>query len=603
MGSRMTRDGVEKVYAAAATWVDRALRSDDSLFTPGIAIWSGQWLAELRTRFLDRPDERPADSADFFDKLEAQLEGSPPEVYQLMAEVLYVQLLFLHTDNMGASTKRNRVERVLGWGKKISAIPDDLRDGLAPGIGGNQALLRQRPNCVGFIIEFVEQWKEAPPTVREECLSDPWAFRDLEASVQFRSRLLRDSPKAVDVQRDALLHLVYPDTFERILGGMKEKTAKNPAFARFVTDETPDVDRKLTSIREHCESEHGEGFDFWEFLRDQGSTPEPEAGDTDPAPPDIVQESPPNDLRELAKELFLTEPGDFLHRIEELLDDKKQVIFQGPPGTGKTYVAQELAEHLARPEGSVTLVQMHPSYAYEDFVRGFRPTLQQGQAGFELRDGPLLQAAEQARRRPGAKHFLIIDEVNRGNLAKVFGELYFLLEYRKRPIRLQYQRDGEKDFSLPENLLIIGTMNTADRSIALVDLALRRRFYFVEFHPDAEPIRGLLRRWLAEKAPHMQWVADVLDRANEKLGRHRHAAIGPSHFMRDSLDDAAVKRIWQHSVLPYVEERLFGEDDRLGEFALDALRRSGDPGERGTADTAGTGDAGPPETGRTADDG
>ena len=156
-------------------------------------------------------------------------------------------------------------------------------------------------------------------------------------------------------------------------------------------------------------------------------------------------------------------------------------------------------------------------------------------------------------------------------------------------------------------------MNTADRSIALVDLALRRRFYFVEFHPDAEPIRGLLRRWLAEKAPHMQWVADVLDRANEKLGRHRHAAIGPSHFMRDSLDDAAVKRIWQHSVLPYVEERLFGEGDRLGEFALDALRRSGDPGgprpdgddpgERGGADTAGAGDGGPPETGRTADDG
>ena len=185
----------------------------------------------------------------------------------------------------------------------------------------------------------------------------------------------------------------------------------------------------------------------------------------------------------------------------------------------------------------------------------------------------------------------------------MFGELYFLLEYRNRPIRLQYQRDGEKDFSLPKNLLIIGTMNTADRSIALVDLALRRRFYFVEFHPDTEPIRGLLRRWLAEKAPHMQWVADVLDRANEKLVHDRHAAIGPSHFMRDSLDDATVKRIWQHSVLPYVEECLFGEGDRLGDFALDALRRSGDPGEHGTADTAGTGDADPPETGRTANDG
>ncbi len=599
MGSRMTSDGVEKVYAAAAEWSDRALRSDDSLFTPGTAIWSSRGLAELRTRFLDRPDEG---GGDFYEKLRAQLEDSPPEVVQLMAEVLYIQLLFLHTDWMGSEKKKDQVERVLGWGAPISATPADLIDSLSPGIGGNRALTLFRPFLVGYIIEFVEHWKEASSTEQEERLRDPWAFKDFAAAVRFRSRLL-ESRNAVDVQRDALLHLVHPDTFERILGGMKEKAAKDPAFARFVTDEMPDVDRKLASIREHCETEHGENFDFWEFLHDQGSTPEPEVGDTAPAPSDIVQESPPNDLRELADELFLTEPGDFLLRIEELLDDKKQVVFQGPPGTGKTYVAQEVAKHLAGPEGSVTLVQMHPSYAYEDFVRGFRPTLQQGQAGFELRDGPLLQAAEQARRQPGAKHFLIIDEINRGNLAKVFGELYFLLEYRNRPIRLQYQRDGEDDFSLPENLLIVGTMNTADRSIALVDLALRRRFYFVEFHPDAEPVRGLLRRWLAEKAPHMQWVADVLDRANEKLGHDRHAAIGPSHFMRDSLDDAAVERIWQHSVLPYVEERLFGEGDRLGEFALDALRRSRDPGERGTADTTGTGNADPPETGRTVDDG
>ena len=609
MGSRMTGDGVEKVYAAAVTWVDRALRSDDSLFTPGTAVWSSRGLAELRTQFLDRPDEGPAD---FYDKLRAQLEGSPPEVYQLMAEVLYMQFLFAHANTMKAETKKNRIEQVLRWGAPIRAIPEDLVSGLERGIGGNQALLRLRPNCAGFVIEFVEQWKEASPGVQDERLRDPWAFRNFATELHFRGRLLSDSPKSVGVQRDALLHLVHPDTFERILGTQKEKNATDPEFAHIVTDEPPDIDRRLAKIRGLMEIEHGTDFDYWNFRQGAGSAQDSEVGRTERLLGDR-HERPPGDLRELAKELFLTEPGDFLQGIEKLLDDKKQVIFQGPPGTGKTFVAQELAEHLAGPEGSVTLVQMHPSYAYEDFVRGFRPTLQQGQAGFELRDGPLLQAAEQARTQAGAKHFLIIDEVNRGNLAKVFGELYFLLEYRKRPIRLQYQRDGEKDFSLPENLLIIGTMNTADRSIALVDLALRRRFYFVEFHPDAEPIRGLLRRWLADKSPHMQWVADVLDRANEKLGHDRHAAIGPSHFMRDSLDDAAVARIWQHSVLPYVEECLFGEGDRLGEFALDALRRSGDPrgprsdgddpGERGTADTAGAGVADPPETGRPADDG
>ncbi len=278
------------------------------------------------------------------------------------------------------------------------------------------------------------------------------------------------------------------------------------------------------------------------------------------------------DLDELADELFLTQPPGFLHEIETLLADKKQVIFQGPPGTGKTYVAQQLANHLAGSKDRVTLVQFHPSYAYEDFVRGFRPALVNGQPGFELKDGPLLRAAERARDDSNRKHFIIIDEINRGNLAKVFGELYYLLEYRDEKITLQYQAEEGEKFSLPGNLYIIGTMNTADRSIALVDLALRRRFYFVEFHPDSEPIRGVLRRWLEANHPAMEWVADVVEEANKLLSNDRHAAIGPSYFMKGSLDVDIVNRIWKHSVLPYIEERLFGESDRLGDFALDELR-------------------------------
>ena len=267
---------------------------------------------------------------------------------------------------------------------------------------------------------------------------------------------------------------------------------------------------------------------------------------------------------------------DFLKDIKALLDDKKQVIFQGPPGTGKTYVAQALAKHLAGSKGHVTLVQFHPSYAYEDFVRGFRPKVSEdGQAGFELKDGPLLQAAERAKEESDERHFLIIDEINRGNLAKVFGELYFLLEYRDEEITLQYQRDeDEEKFSLPSNLYIIGTMNTADRSIALVDLALRRRFYFVEFHPDDEPVMGVLRRWLQAKHPDMDWVADIVERANEILKDDRHAAIGPSYFMKDGLDDAMVERIWKHSVLPYIEERRFGGDEVSDDFNLDKLKAS-----------------------------
>ena len=274
------------------------------------------------------------------------------------------------------------------------------------------------------------------------------------------------------------------------------------------------------------------------------------------------------DLQSLATELRLG--ADFLSEIWTLLEDKRQIIFQGPPGTGKTYVAQRLAEHLAGAADRVTIVQFHPSYAYEDFVQGFRPTLEEGHAGFKLSDGPMLEAADRARCAPSERHFLIIDEINRGNLAKVFGELYFLLEYRDKEIRLQY--DDRRRFGLPENLYIIGTMNTADRSIALVDLALRRRFYFVSFDPHKRPVRGLLRRWLADEAPTMKWVADAVAEANRLL-ESRHAAIGPSYFMQEGLDEDAVKRIWKHSVMPYIEEQLVGEANRLNDFKLKSIRQ------------------------------
>lgn len=119
---------------------------------------------------------------------------------------------------------------------------------------------------------------------------------------------------------------------------------------------------------------------------------------------------------------------------------------------------------------------------------------------------------------------------------------------------------------------MIGTMNTADRSIALLDTALRRRFHFVPFFPDEAPVEGLLRRWLARNKPEFAWVADRVDAANALLG-DRHAVIGPSHFMRDNLDEEWVRLIWEHSVLPYVAEHYYGEEERVIEFSLDALAR------------------------------
>ncbi len=297
-----------------------------------------------------------------------------------------------------------------------------------------------------------------------------------------------------------------------------------------------------------------------------------EAGDEEAEVPIVATESASN-LQALASELLFD--VEELRKIEKLLDDKRQVIFQGPPGTGKTYAARKLARCLAGADESVSLLQFHPSYAYEDFVQGYRPELVNGNPRFKLQNGPLIRAAEAARSDPSSRHFLVIDEINRGNLAKVFGELYFLLEYRDEKIRLQY---SDEPFALPENLYIIGTMNTADRSIALVDLALRRRFHFVEFHPDKAPVQGLLSRWLRQHSPDMAWVADVVELANERLD-DRQASIGPSYFMKEPLDDDKVGIIWEHNVLPYIEERLYGERDRLAEFDFDRLRRESATGQ------------------------
>ena len=195
-------------------------------------------------------------------------------------------------------------------------------------------------------------------------------------------------------------------------------------------------------------------------------------------------------------------------------------------------------------------VQFHPSYAYEDFIEGYRPRLTGGQVTYEVVDGPLKRIAAIAAGRPDLTHVLLIDELNRANVSKVLGELLFLLEYREEEIRLQY---SDAPFSLPANLQIIATMNTADRSIALVDTALRRRFHFMAFFPDKPPIDSLVRRWLNGKQPDLAWVANVVDRANRQLADH-NAYIGPSHLLKERLTEDLVRLAWENSVLPFLEE-------------------------------------------------
>jgi 5-methylcytosine-specific restriction protein B len=263
-----------------------------------------------------------------------------------------------------------------------------------------------------------------------------------------------------------------------------------------------------------------------------------------------------------------------LDKIVDLLWERRQIILYGPSGTGKTYLASKLARHLTD-DGAVKLVQFHPSYTYEDFFEGFRP--EPGGSGtltFTLRAGPFRDFAEVAADNPSTAYILIIDEINRANLAKVFGELYFLLEYRDESISLQYSPD--KEFTLPQNLFLIGTMNTADRSIARIDTAMRRRFAFVELDPRIPPVQGLLRRWLEEH----QLPADaalILDELNSRIGdADADAAIGPSYLMDKRIyqRDDGLDRVWQYSIMPLLEDLFYGQRDLAEHYGLASLRKA-----------------------------
>ena len=236
---------------------------------------------------------------------------------------------------------------------------------------------------------------------------------------------------------------------------------------------------------------------------------------------------------------------------------KQQLILYGPPGTGKTYLAERLARYLVNGGGFSELVQFHASYAYEDFVQGIRPQVVEGALHYELAAGHFRRfcaKAHQAGENPCA---LIIDEINRANLARVFGELMYLLEYRDRSIALAA---GGPEFSIPANVYLIGTMNTADRSIALVDQAMRRRFSFIRLRPNYQ----LLANYLANRGIAPEKLVALLKEVNQSIG-DADCELGISFFMVADIT-TALAHIWQGEVEPYLEEVFFDRPDQMARF-------------------------------------
>lgn len=268
--------------------------------------------------------------------------------------------------------------------------------------------------------------------------------------------------------------------------------------------------------------------------------------------------------------------------LQVMLMDKRQAIFYGPPGTGKTFIARHLGRLLTGladpPPERLTVVQFHPAYGYEEFIEGIRPRSETGEDGravidYPVRPGAFVRFCREAAQSGDKPCVFIIDEINRGNIPRIFGELMLLLEYRDQSIPLPYSGDR---FRIPPNVYVIGTMNTADRSIALVDFALRRRFHFARFAADPE----LFDRWL-DGRPAPPWLGALYRRLTAEAIDDEDYRIGPSVFMRDDLSEGSVRRAWEWSVLPWLREYYIDQPARAELWAWDGELLHGIRGNNG----------------------
>jgi hypothetical protein len=280
----------------------------------------------------------------------------------------------------------------------------------------------------------------------------------------------------------------------------------------------------------------------------------------------------PYAMNDALSELFLEQPS--IERLLTIWDGKKNLILQGAPGVGKSFVAPRLAYLLLgeKDSGRVETVQFHQSYSYEDFVQGYRPD---GRGGFTRRDGVFYRFCERANLAPGRRHVFIIDEINRGNLSKILGELMLLIEYDKRgpdwAKSLTYSRPDEPRFFVPENVYLLGMMNTADRSLSIVDYALRRRFSFVLLEPMFGSDR--FQRFLVERGVPDAVVTVIVTRmmALNKIIAEDRANLGPGFRIGHSFfippedfeyDPSWYRRIIETEICPLLDEYWFDDSDK-----------------------------------------
>lgn len=584
--ARYSERDTTSTYEAAERFREQCLRRDGSLLFDGASLWTTANLDKLHEVFVAAPD---GGDRSFIDKFRDQVKPAGQPVTRLAGEVLAIYFLF--PSNVGANRKSELVTEVLSWSGDALSSDHVVARAFARGIGsGGQGYNTRRPLELSFIIEVARAWKKLQKDEQEKVLADAWQFQAMV-----------DGLDGADTRqvRHMLLHLLFPDDFERIASGNHKRRVLQ-AFHGLVPDAPEDEDKHLLAVRKELEGLlPGKKLDFyWPPL--EAAWYDATEGSAEFAPLEVIRH-------------------------------KKQVVLYGPPGTGKTYRAKRLAERIIRSAAlarfgparyfreekhvedalasRVHRLQLHPAYSYEDFVRGLHIT---ANGGTEYRPGYLPELIKEIDREDAGSrlpHVLILDEINRTDLSRMLGECFSLLEDRNQSTELPGRDSGGKGMTLriPDDLYVIGTMNLIDQSIEQVDFALRRRFLWILCSFDREALLAAVESLWVKAGVNLEWdrvepefrrLADAATALNHEI--KTSALLGPQYevghtylldvvaFLKDDLGprprnrrsflwskDGArppVEQVWQLSLQPLLHEYLSGLEASAREAELNRLK-------------------------------